>query len=138
MISKKIFSNKRSEKYAINAGSPIKQLYKGEVGTDGIITLVKAGIKNIQDEINSFEKSTDLYNILARLTPEEIQMRADQMQDFSMLQVYRKLMLKRCSLLLMVKIILKLCQLKLSRDLTMILTSGLQQQEIKIGMKSMV
>lgn len=82
MISTKIFSNKRSAKFAINAGSSIKQLYKGEVGVDGIISLVKAGVKNIQDEINSYEKSTDLYNILSRLTPEEIKMQADAAQDF--------------------------------------------------------
>lgn len=82
MIDQKVFPNKRSLNFVTDAGSPIKQLYTGSVGTDGIISLKKAGQKNIQDEINSFERSTDLYNIISRLTPEELQLQAQMQQEF--------------------------------------------------------
>lgn len=82
MIDKKVFPNESSLNFITDAGSPIKQLYTGSVGTDGIISLKKAGQKNIQDEINSFERSTDLYNIISRLSPEELAAQAQMQQEF--------------------------------------------------------
>lgn len=57
----------RSAKFASDAGSPEKITYHGRVETDGTITLVKDGIINIQEQIDSYELSTDIYNIINNL-----------------------------------------------------------------------
>lgn len=71
MIEEKIFCNKRSEKYFTDPGSPLKTLYHGEVGSDGVIRLVPDDVINIQEQIQSYEPSTNIYNILASLSPSE-------------------------------------------------------------------
>lgn len=57
----------RSKTFATNPGSPEKITFHGRVETDGTITLVKDGIINIQEQIDSFEPSTDIYNIINNL-----------------------------------------------------------------------
>lgn len=60
-------NSERSAQFASDAGSPEKITYHGRVETDGTITLVKDGIINIQEQIDSFEPSTDIYNIINNL-----------------------------------------------------------------------
>lgn len=60
-------SAERSKEFASPAGSPEKITYHGRVETDGTITLVKDGIINIQQQIDSYEPSTDIYNIINNL-----------------------------------------------------------------------
>lgn len=57
----------RSKKFATQPGSEEKITYHGRVETDGTITLVKDGIINIQEQIDSYEPSTDIYNIINNL-----------------------------------------------------------------------
>lgn len=71
MIDEKVFCNKRSSKFATDPGSRFKQLYHGEVGADGVIRLVCDDVIDIQEKIQSFEPSTNIYNILAALSPSE-------------------------------------------------------------------
>lgn len=56
-----------SDKFVSNAGSPIKQLYAPKVNADGSIELIEAGIENTDEYIQSFEESTDISVIIARL-----------------------------------------------------------------------
>lgn len=60
-------SAERSAQFASDPGSPEKITYHGRVETDGIITLVEDGIINIQEQIDSYEPSTDIYNIINNL-----------------------------------------------------------------------
>lgn len=71
MIDVGIFTNERSVKYKSNPGSRYKQTYHGEVGTDGIIRLVCDDVIDIQEKMQSYEPSTNIYNILSHLSPSE-------------------------------------------------------------------
>lgn len=82
MISKEIFSNKRSRKFVMNPGSPIKEMKHGVIQGDGTIRLVVDDVKDIQQEINSYERSTDIYNIINKMTPGDEFMYADQAREF--------------------------------------------------------
>lgn len=71
MISNEIFNVKRSLDYVSDPGKREKITKHGVVGTDGVIRLVNDGIIDIQDQIESYAESTNIYNILSHLSPEE-------------------------------------------------------------------
>lgn len=82
MIDSKIFCNKASERYFCNPGSREKITRHGVVGADGVIRLVNDGMIDIQDKINSFEPSTNIYNILSNLSPTEFNAMQAPVGDF--------------------------------------------------------
>lgn len=82
MIDEKIFSNERSKKYFINPGKKEKIIKHGVVGADGVIRLVKDGVEDIQEKIQSYEPSTNIYNIINSLSQDNMLMYADQAGKF--------------------------------------------------------
>lgn len=71
MVNKDFFPNKRSREFFTNPGNPIKETKHGVVGADGVIRLVKDGVINLQEQIQSYEPSTNIYNIINNLSPAE-------------------------------------------------------------------
>ena len=57
----------QKERMFSNPGSPIHVLYAPKVSPDGSVDLVESGFENTFDYIQSFEESTDLHTILARV-----------------------------------------------------------------------
>lgn len=82
MISKEIFCNERSSRFATEPGRREKITKHGVVGADGVIRLVNDGMIDIQDQIQSYEPSTNIYNILANLSPEEFRNMTPAPGDF--------------------------------------------------------
>lgn len=71
----------RSKKFASDAGSPEKTLYHGRVEPDGTITLVPDTVINVQQQIDSWEPSTDIYNIINNLGFDNLKPPADGFFD---------------------------------------------------------
>lgn len=82
MISDFMRANTRSLEYVTNPGSREKITKHGVVGADGVIRLVNDGIIDIQDQIQSYEPSTNIYNILSNLSPEEFRSMTPASGDF--------------------------------------------------------
>lgn len=82
MIQSKVFCNKRSYEFVTEPGSPIKVTRHGVVGDDGIIRLVNDGAIDLQEQINSYEPSTNIYNIVAALSPGEFDKMVAPAGDF--------------------------------------------------------
>lgn len=71
-MENKLLCNERSLKFVSNPGSPVKPVYHGKVLPSGEIELVYDGDENIQEYIDSFEKETNIENIIARVNNGEI------------------------------------------------------------------
>lgn len=71
----------RSSLFASNAGSPEKTLYHGRVESDGTISLVPDTVIDIQEQIDSYEPSTNIYNIINNLGYEGLQVPQDGFFD---------------------------------------------------------
>lgn len=82
MILDSFFPNVRSLDFVISSGSPIKDTFHGRLESDGSITLVQDGVIDIQEQINSFEPSTNLYNIISRLGESDYSKFADLAGSF--------------------------------------------------------
>lgn len=62
------------EKFASNPGSRFKETFHGEVQPDGIIVLVSDGFIDQQAEIESWQESTEIENIVARVDAGEVEL----------------------------------------------------------------
>lgn len=82
MISKEIFCNERSLKYVVEPGKREKITRHGVVGADGVIRLVNDGIIDIQEQIESYAESTDIYNIISHLSTAEFENMTGPAGDF--------------------------------------------------------
>lgn len=58
--------------YYTNPGSPYRTVYAPKVEPNGSMKLIKAGVENVQDYINSFKESTDINVVIKRITAGEI------------------------------------------------------------------
>lgn len=57
----------QKERFYTEPGSPVHTLYAPKVSPDGSVDLVESGVENTYEYIQSFEESTDLHTILARV-----------------------------------------------------------------------
>lgn len=76
------------KRFFTNPGSPLHVLYAPKVNADGSVDLVESGVENTHDYIQSFERSTDLSVILARVGAGETQLlmqRPGSFGDFTQL-----------------------------------------------------
>lgn len=71
MLDESMFPNERSKLFYTEPGNRYKFLKHGVVGPDGVIRLVNDDVVDIQEQIQSYEPSTNIYNILASLSPSE-------------------------------------------------------------------
>ena len=62
------------KRFFSDPGSPLHVLYAPKVNADGSVDLVESGVENIREYIQSFERSTDLSVILARVGAGETQL----------------------------------------------------------------
>lgn len=72
MVIKKNNLGSSPDSFVSNAGSPIKNLFRGVVKDNGMIELVPDGKENLYQKIQSYRDSVDINRIVARYAAGEI------------------------------------------------------------------